>query len=116
MGFALAWKGRLDDRVDLSFGTVTFLYNPDTPVTAPCRVPRPALLREPHRHVDGIRQCRAAGFKVPRADLRESARELAVARLRDHGDDRGAFGLAEIGPAEPNEQGVDVALGDSAIA
>src|SRR2546426_12349930 len=97
-------------------GLSPFFTIPTRPVTAPCQFPRPALLRESHRHVDGIRQCGAAGFKVPRADLREAARELAVARLRDHGDDRGAFGLAEIGPAEPNEQGVDVALGDSAIA
>lgn len=86
------------------------------PVTAPCQFPRPALLRESHRHVDGIRQCGAAGFEVPRADLRESARELGVARLGDHGDDRGALGLAEIGPAEPDEQQVNVALGHSAIA
>ncbi len=35
-------------------------------------------------------------------------------RLRDHGDDRGAFGLAEIGPAEPDEQRIDAELHSTA--
>src|SRR5262249_11733322 len=43
-------------------------------------------LRQLDGHVNGVGQVRATRFHPPRADLRETAGELGVARARDHGD------------------------------